>query len=482
MELGVDPYRVLKVLDGGDVDVRAGEPRRLARRAPDRRRAGARGGGVGGRPGWRPLAPMPVLRAIADRFGPDGYTVIHFDTHADTGLDMTEAPHGVPFSSAVQDGYLRGSNIIQIGLRGNWPYPHEFAWMREQGFRWRTITEVIELGIGAVVREAIEFARARAPRTYLTIDIDVLDPAFAPGTGTAEPGGLMTREPLTRPGRSRASSICCAPTWSRCRRRTTRPGSRPWRATGSCTRRCPGWPCAAAAPRPARSARDGARRVRRRPTTRWCARRWPATGRRGARRVRGGRAASPRPWRAACWRRPGPSPAPPDRGWRTRPAARSRPMSSSGSAPRPHGATCACRHRGGIRLAAERPRRRAARAHRPRSHGGPRPPAPIGRRGRRARSTPARGAPRTRGRRPPPRTPRAPRPVRSPASAERTSGSSARSVYASELRHERSGAGRGAAAAHRLSGIVLRQHDPVARHGRDPGRVVRRRHLDQVHP
>jgi agmatinase len=68
--------------------------------------------------------------------------------------------------------------------------------MREQGFHWRTITEVIELGIGAVVREAIAFARSKAPRTYLTIDIDVLDPAFAPGTGTAEPGGLMTRELL----------------------------------------------------------------------------------------------------------------------------------------------------------------------------------------------------------------------------------------------------------------------------------------------
>jgi agmatinase len=196
MELGVDPYAILKVLDGGDVDVRAANlvasHAALQTGVGQVLEAGASAVVLGG----DHSLSMPVLRAIADRYGPDGYSVIHFDTHADTGLDMAEAPHGVPFSSAVQDGYLRGSHMIQIGLRGNWPYPDEFAWMREQGFRWRTVTEVIELGIGAVVREAIEFARSKAPRTYLTIDIDVLDPAFAPGTGTAEPGGLMTRELL----------------------------------------------------------------------------------------------------------------------------------------------------------------------------------------------------------------------------------------------------------------------------------------------
>jgi agmatinase len=196
MELGVDPYAVLRVLDGGDVDVRAGNlvasHAALQTGVAQVLAAGASAVVLGG----DHSLSMPVLRAISEQHGADGFSVIHFDTHADTGLDMNEAPHGIPFSSAVQDGYLLGGNMIQIGLRGNWPYPHEFDWMREQGFRWRTITEVLEVGIAAVVREAIEFARARAPRTYLTIDIDVLDPAFAPGTGTVEPGGLMTRELL----------------------------------------------------------------------------------------------------------------------------------------------------------------------------------------------------------------------------------------------------------------------------------------------
>ena len=126
----------------------------------------------------------PVLEALAAHHGRDGFSVVHFDTHADTGSDEREAPHGVPFYQAVRAGHLDGHNIVQIGLRGAWPFPEEFQWMREAGFRWHTTGEIVERGIGPVVRDAIEHARARAPRTYLTVDIDVLDPAFAPGTGT----------------------------------------------------------------------------------------------------------------------------------------------------------------------------------------------------------------------------------------------------------------------------------------------------------
>ncbi len=195
MELGIDPFTALRVVDAGDVDVAPAFLQQshaaLRARVSEVLAADAVAIVLGG----DHSLSTPVMQAIADRHGADGYSVIHFDTHADTGLDDT-TPHAIPFSTGVKEGFLLGSNIMQIGLRGNWPYPHEFDWMREQGFRWRTMSEVVELGIGAVVREAIEFARARAPRTYLTIDIDVLDPAFAPGTGTAEPGGLMTRELL----------------------------------------------------------------------------------------------------------------------------------------------------------------------------------------------------------------------------------------------------------------------------------------------
>jgi agmatinase len=195
MELGIDPFEALDVVDYGDVEVSAADlaasHAALRRGVTDVLRTGAVPVVLGG----DHSLSTPVLEALAAHHGADGFSVVHFDTHADTGSGG-EAPHGVPFHKAVVDGNLDGGNIVQIGLRGTWPYPEDFRWMREAGFRWHTAAEVVERGIGPVVHDAIGHARSRAPRTYLTVDVDVLDPAFAPGTGTAEPGGLMTRELL----------------------------------------------------------------------------------------------------------------------------------------------------------------------------------------------------------------------------------------------------------------------------------------------
>jgi agmatinase len=196
MELGIDPYAELDVVDYGDVDVRpsdlAWSHAALRAGVTDVLQAGAVPIVLGG----DHSLSTPVLEALAAHHGRDGFSVVHFDTHADTGSDEREAPHGIPFHKAVVDGHLDGRNIVQVGLRGAWPFPEDFRWMREAGFRWHTAGEIVERGIGPVVRDAIEHARTRAPRTYLTVDVDVLDPAFAPGTGTAEPGGLTTRELL----------------------------------------------------------------------------------------------------------------------------------------------------------------------------------------------------------------------------------------------------------------------------------------------
>jgi agmatinase len=196
MELGIDPYAELDIVDYGDIEVHSANLARshalLQKGVSEILAAGAIPVVLGG----DHSLSMPVLAALAERFGSDGFSVIHFDTHADTGDYEDEAPHGVPFHHAVRDGHLDGHNIVQVGLRGAWPFPDDFEWMRSVGFRWHTMGEVVERGIAAVTKDAIAHAQARAPRTYLTVDIDVLDPAFAPGTGTAEPGGLMTRELL----------------------------------------------------------------------------------------------------------------------------------------------------------------------------------------------------------------------------------------------------------------------------------------------
>ena len=198
MTLGVDPLELLKVVDYGDVAaapadlVRSHEA--LAERLREILGAGAMPLVLGG----DHSLSLPTLRVLAERYGADGYSVLHFDTHADTADELygVRISHGTPFRVACEEGALKGGNIVQVGLRGTWPGPELFDWMRSAGFRWHTMDEIVERGLVPVVREAVERVAAAAPRTYLSVDIDVLDPAFAPGTGTPEPGGLTTRELL----------------------------------------------------------------------------------------------------------------------------------------------------------------------------------------------------------------------------------------------------------------------------------------------
>ncbi len=198
MELGVDPFAELRVVDHGDLAV---VPAVLAdSHAALETVLGAVFGAdaVPAVLGGDHSLSLPTLRALATAHGPEGYSVIHFDTHADTGEEVYGASvsHGTPFYRAVADGALDGRNIVQVGLRGTWPSPPEFQWMRDAGFRWHTMGEIDARGLPEVIGDAIAHAAERAPRTYLTVDVDVMDPAYAPGTGTPEPGGLTTRELL----------------------------------------------------------------------------------------------------------------------------------------------------------------------------------------------------------------------------------------------------------------------------------------------
>jgi agmatinase len=197
IELGIDPYEALTVVDYGDAAAPAsdilGAHESIHERVGEILAAGAIPAVIGG----DHSITLPVLRALAAYHGPDAFSVIHFDTHADTGVPEDPIPnHGEPFSRAVDEGVMLGGNIVQIGLRGYWPFPEDFDRMREQGFRWHTMGEIDDRGLRAVLDDAIAHARERAPRTYLTVDVDSMDPAYAPGTGTPEPGGLTSRELL----------------------------------------------------------------------------------------------------------------------------------------------------------------------------------------------------------------------------------------------------------------------------------------------
>jgi agmatinase len=198
MALGVDPFRVLRIVDHGDVEAVPSDLERSHALVREHVGAILSAGALPVVLGGDHSLSSAMLQTLAERFGPDGYSVVHFDTHADTALELHGVvnSHGTPFGRAVAEGWLRGDHIVQVGLRGAWPSPEEFGWMREHGFRWHPMDEIDERGLRPVVVDAVAHAQARAPRTYLTVDIDVLDPAFAPGTGTPEPGGLSTRELL----------------------------------------------------------------------------------------------------------------------------------------------------------------------------------------------------------------------------------------------------------------------------------------------
>ncbi|MFN8131443.1 MAG: agmatinase [Solirubrobacteraceae bacterium] len=212
MELGIDPFSALRVVDHGDITAVAAALDQSHARLREAVAGILAAGAVPVVLGGDHSLSVPVMQALADAHGPDGYSVIHFDTHADTGAAYHGVVnwHGTPFYRGVDEGFMRGENIVQVGLRGAWPFPDEFQWMRDHGFRWHTMAEIEERGIGPVVQDAIEHAAARAPRTYLTVDIDVLDPAYAPGTGTPEPGGLTTRELLGAVRRIAAAVDLCA--------------------------------------------------------------------------------------------------------------------------------------------------------------------------------------------------------------------------------------------------------------------------------
>jgi agmatinase len=197
MDLGIDPFEALTIVDHGDAEVVPGDGR--AGHAAIRRMvegvldAGAIPVVLGG----DHSISYPDIFAAAARYSTGALAVVQFDAHADTATENwgVEESHGTPFRRLVDEGLIGGSRLVQIGLRGYWPHKEEFDWARAKGVRWHRMEEIIDRGIDAVIDDVVnEIEGAQA--VWLSVDIDVLDPAFAPGTGTPEPGGMNTRELL----------------------------------------------------------------------------------------------------------------------------------------------------------------------------------------------------------------------------------------------------------------------------------------------
>jgi agmatinase len=194
LEAKIDAFEELRVVDFGDAPVIPADPVRshaaIEATVAQVLAAGALPIVLGG----DHSISEPDIRAVSAARGPVG--LVHFDTHTDTGSEVygVEVSHGTPFYRLVEQGHLDPKRYVQVGLRGYWPGEPEFSWQREHDVTSFFMHDVRELGIEEVVRRSIEVVGGGA--TFLTIDVDVLDPAFAPGTGTPEPGGMTTAELL----------------------------------------------------------------------------------------------------------------------------------------------------------------------------------------------------------------------------------------------------------------------------------------------
>ncbi|MGH2572666.1 MAG: agmatinase [Actinomycetota bacterium] len=197
MDLGIDPFEVLTVVDYGDAQV---IPADQARSHQAIKAAVGEICAAGAIPivlGGDHSIAHPDVGAVAAHLTPAALGLVHFDAHADNvpSLYGVTRSHGTPMRLLVEDGSLRGDHIVQVGLRGYWPDPEDFQWAREQGFRWYLMEEISERGMDAVMDDVVRQAR-EWEHMFLSFDIDVCDPGFAPGTGTPEPGGITAREAL----------------------------------------------------------------------------------------------------------------------------------------------------------------------------------------------------------------------------------------------------------------------------------------------
>jgi agmatinase len=187
--LNVDPFSKWRVADYGDLSINPlsldDTYARITSQLDDVLRAGACTLCVGG----DHSILLPILRAIHKKFGP--VALVQFDAHNDTWGGYFGSPHshGTPVRRAVEEGLLLKGHVLQVGLRGQVYSKDDFNFGRKHKFSVVTAEEFHRQGLPAVNKALKRF---RGKPVYVTLDIDVVDPAFAPGTGTPQVGGLSS--------------------------------------------------------------------------------------------------------------------------------------------------------------------------------------------------------------------------------------------------------------------------------------------------
>jgi agmatinase len=198
LALGVDPLVDLAVVDAGDVEMPPGDMEASLARLESAVERVAAAGAIPVVLGGDHTIALPDVTGVARAVGWGEVSVVHFDAHADTGDTQFGSlyGHGTPMRRLIESGAVRADRFLQIGLRGYWPPDDVLEWMANGGMRSYEMTEVVARGLDACLTEAFGIATDGCRGVFLSVDVDVVDPGAAPGTGTPEPGGLSGRQLL----------------------------------------------------------------------------------------------------------------------------------------------------------------------------------------------------------------------------------------------------------------------------------------------
>jgi agmatinase len=196
---GIDPFEQFSVVDAGDIEVAPGYLELGLDTLADTVERIAEAGAIPIVLGGDHSVTYANGTGLARVHGRGSFGLVHFDAHADTGETSAGQlyGHGTPMRRLVESGAVPGHRFVQIGLRGYWPGPATIAWMAEQRMETFLMTEIAQRGLTAVVDDAVASSSGSDSKgIFISVDIDVVDPGMAPGTGTPEPGGLTSRELL----------------------------------------------------------------------------------------------------------------------------------------------------------------------------------------------------------------------------------------------------------------------------------------------
>lgn len=193
----VDASKEMTIVDYGDVAVDNDSTERSMQHVRDIVREIAETGAVPVIVGGDHSLEYPNVAALADVYGKEKVSVIHFDSHYDAWWGGSHLiSHGYPVYRLINEGHVRAADYIQVGLRSGHPDKTGFEWMREQGMRYHNMAEVERRGWVPVLDRVVAEASEEGRKIHISFDIDVLDPAFTVATGTPVPGGLTMREAI----------------------------------------------------------------------------------------------------------------------------------------------------------------------------------------------------------------------------------------------------------------------------------------------